>query len=612
MLKFCESLSYFMTSQILVIFLHYEFDLDDEHAGFVVISVPQLYSPMLSGHLPAHLCLYPAMHSHHHLLMPDLSPCRLQYGTWGLAISTMGLLLAPFNDALGVRKSMMLGFTVSALSYTCLAATFTLDGVFFLLFVSLPIGSCLGIPMLTIAIKRLTTSANRGMAFGYFYTAMNVAAFASGPIVDAFNLGREPDVLVPGTALTGNRWVLCMCALGSMCSLGVTVFCLRDDDFSFLAFGPDEVRSDDVSPPIQNSVSLRDDKEGLGGLPGNCIGDVGCNGGSEDVELLSNKLNGPEMTSQHCESELVMGMNEDDLEMSPSSLSLSTAFTDMTSVEHDHDNHDIEDLAIAAEDAPEESQAESALSWASTKRMVQSPTFLRFVVFSLFLINLRAVFRHLDATLPTYLVRQHGSNVPKGVIYSINPLVIIILTPLVSAGLSQYPHYKMIQVGGFITGISPFVLALSSTIPAAIVMIVVLSVGESIWSPRTYDYAMSIAPAGREATFAALASAPLFAAKIPVGLLSGFLLNRYMSEDDESSRNPQLMWAIIGALTISSPIGITLLEPYIREPMPEDDTQAPTPVHKGLGMSLRSKEISDQGKGLLYHQVHKQEQKSAL
>jgi len=511
----------------------------------------------------------------------------------------MGVLLAPFNDALGVRKSMMLGFTVSALSYTCLAATFTLNGVYFLLFVLLPIGSCLGIPMLTIAIKRLTTSANRGVAFGYFYTAMNVAAFASGPIVDAFNLGREPGVLVPGTVLTGNRWVMCLCALSSMCSLGVTVFYLKDDDFSFLASGANEVRSDDVSASIQSSVSLRDEKEG--GL-GNSVG--GGNGGSGDVELSSNKLNGPETIRLNCELASTTGMNEVDLAMSLSSLS-ATSFSDISSgyVKQDQDA----DLAVTAE-----SQADSALSWVSTKRMVQSPTFLRFVVFSLFLINLRAVFRHLDATLHTYLVRQHGSNVPKGVIYSINPLMIIILTPLVAAGLSQYPHYKMIQVGGFITGISPFALALSSTIPAAIAMIVVLSVGESIWSPRTYDYAMSIAPTGREATFAALASAPLFAAKVPVGLLSGYLLNRYMSEDDDSGRNPQLMWAIIGVLTISSPIGITLLEPCIREPLPEDGTQTSTPAHKGSGMSLLSDEALNQGNGLLYRQVHEQEQESAL
>ena len=61
--------------------------------------------------------------------------------------------------------------------------------------------------------------------------------------------------------------------------------------------------------------------------------------------------------------------------------------------------------------------------------------------------------------------------------------------------------------------------------------------GEAIWSPSTYNYAMSVAPHGREATFSALATAPLFAAKIPVGLLGGYLLQTYMPEGDEQDNN---------------------------------------------------------------------------
>ncbi len=49
--------------------------------------------------------------------------------------------------------------------------------------------------------------------------------------------------------------------------------------------------------------------------------------------------------------------------------------------------------------------------------------------------------------------------------------------------------------------------------------VVTLSLGESVWSPRWYDYSMSLAPEGREGIFTALASAPLFAAKLPTGAL---------------------------------------------------------------------------------------------
>lgn len=56
-----------------------------------------------------------------------------------------------------------------------------------------------------------------------------------------------------------------------------------------------------------------------------------------------------------------------------------------------------------------------------------------------------------------------------------------------------------------------------SAVWGAALFVVTLSLGESFWSPRWYDYSMSLAPYGREGIFTALASAPLFAAKLPTG-----------------------------------------------------------------------------------------------
>ena len=38
----------------------------------------------------------------------------------------------------------------------------------------------MGIPMLTVGIRRYTNTENRGFAFGLFYSVMNIAAFVSG------------------------------------------------------------------------------------------------------------------------------------------------------------------------------------------------------------------------------------------------------------------------------------------------------------------------------------------------------------------------------------------------------------------------------------------------
>jgi Major Facilitator Superfamily len=142
----------------------------------------------------------------------------------------------------------------------------------------------------------------------------------------------------------------------------------------------------------------------------------------------------------------------------------------------------------------EEFVPKSKNPWDTTRDLFSSLTFWRFTAFTLMLINLKTIFRHLDATLPTYLVRTFGDSVPKGTIYSINPFMIMFLTPIVAALTTKYAHFDMIKYGGYLTALSPFFLAASTSIWATVCMIVVLSLGEAIWSPRTYDYTMSIAP----------------------------------------------------------------------------------------------------------------------
>jgi hypothetical protein len=119
-LKFFESYSYFAISQILVIYLHQEFAISDMEAGTV-------------------------------------------YGMWGLAITLWGLATAWINDNLGVRRSLLLGFSISAVSTFALATSTTKLQVYLCLFVILPLGNSMGIPMLTVGIRRYTTAQNRGL-----------------------------------------------------------------------------------------------------------------------------------------------------------------------------------------------------------------------------------------------------------------------------------------------------------------------------------------------------------------------------------------------------------------------------------------------------------------
>jgi hypothetical protein len=197
----------------------------------------------------------------------------------------------------------------------------------------------------------------------------------------------------------------------------------------------------------------------------------------------------------------------------------------------------------------------------SLKETLSTPSFWRFLLVCMLTLNLRMIFTHLDATFPKYMVREFGENVPKGSIYAINPAIVIFLVPIITAATTKVNPLVVIHHGGYISASSVFFLALSTSIPACVLFIFVLSVGEAVWSPRLYDYTVSVTKEGREGIYMALSSAPLFLAKLPVGVMSGYLLEKYCPQ--EGPRNSKMMWLIIGLSTISSPILLSCFWGYV-------------------------------------------------
>jgi dipeptide/tripeptide permease len=111
------------------------------------------------------------------------------YGTFGMLVSLYGLLFGWVVDFLGIRKALIVGGLISAVGRLlfALAKSGEHAALYLSLFVFLPIGSALGIPVMTIAVKRYTDSTSRTFAFGLFYAVMNIAALISGPATDACN-----------------------------------------------------------------------------------------------------------------------------------------------------------------------------------------------------------------------------------------------------------------------------------------------------------------------------------------------------------------------------------------------------------------------------------------
>ena len=404
-------------------------------------------------------------------------------------------------DNLGVAKCLRIGFALSLLSRLGILLATSKPPLLFCILFTLPLANCLGIPVLTIGLRRYTNDSNRGFAFGLFYVVMNVGALIAGPLVDRLTYfynhrddeddgGETQYQSTGGWVMTTNRAIVLSGVVANVLAV-------------FVAFTVREIKVDaDERELVPTSADEDCDDEGLGS--------VGSRSSATSVggdSATRRRSGGPVRQFEPLKG--------------------------------------------------------------STYRILADtlaqPSFRRFLVVCLLTLNVRMVFRHLDGTLPKYMVREFGPDAPKGRVYSINPALIIVLVPIITASTSAVDPLVMIHHGTYVSAVSVFFLACSTSITACVLFVVTLSVGEAIWSPRLYDYAMSVSPEGREGTYMALSSAPLFLAKLPVGFVSGLLLQRYCPEEvgDGEVRRSRTMWLIIGLTTVVSPIMTTALWGYI-------------------------------------------------
>ena len=103
-----------------------------------------------------------------------------------------------------------------------------------------------------------------------------------------------------------------------------------------------------------------------------------------------------------------------------------------------------------------------------------------------------------------------------------------------------------------------------------LVLVVIWSVGESIWYPRFLQVLTGLAPKGNEGTYIALVGILTFGSNLVVGPMSGLLLKAYTPVNeivDAAGRTVQVLgdlshhymvWVWIGGMAVLTPIGLNL------------------------------------------------------
>jgi len=226
---------------------------------------------------------------------------------------------------------------------------------------------------------------------------------------------------------------------------------------------------------------------------------------------------------------------------------------------------------FAAGERPTESEKkpERKMPWVILREVVSQSAFWRFIVLVSCLIGVRAVFLYMALLQPKYWLRVIGDEAPMGLFQAINPILIVVGLILFIPIANKFNIYRMLVLGGVISSISLFALVVPwrwfggdigwSYSTMTMIQLVILSVGEIIWSPKLQEYTAAVAPPGQEGSYLGMSLLPYFVAKTFITLLSGHMLMRFCPEGIRTQieagtlpfwQSPEAMWLILALFAL--------------------------------------------------------------
>lgn len=188
----------------------------------------------------------------------------------------------------------------------------------------------------------------------------------------------------------------------------------------------------------------------------------------------------------------------------------------------------------------------------------------RFLALSLILVNIGALYRHMDTTIPTFMRRIYGPYAPVGTLYSVNPTIVIPLTIAMPILLANFSPMHLILAGTWLSALCPLFLAGSTPdalgLAGVAVAYAILSVGEALSGPQFREYMADVAGPERIGMFTAASSVLGFWSKLFVGFEFAWLSSTYCPEDPAlGACQARTLWFIVAGITATSPVLLSVL-----------------------------------------------------
>jgi hypothetical protein len=210
--------------------------------------------------------------------------------------------------------------------------------------------------------------------------------------------------------------------------------------------------------------------------------------------------------------------------------------------------------------------------------------FKKCIAFAAVMCPVRTLFQYLDVLMSKYTERLHNAQwlylyqypIDSTGIIRINPMTVLILTPIMGILLRNQRTVVVLIIGTFFSALSPLFMFFwrdtTSALPEQLFMLS-FSIAESIYSSRSVQLLMNLTPPGKKGLYSTIAILPALIASGLAGEQAGYLLYYFCPTTVNLSYNPwdrqscPNLWLPIVCQALMTPFFLLVFRKYFESPM---------------------------------------------
>ena len=187
-------------------------------------------------------------------------------------------------------------------------------------------------------------------------------------------------------------------------------------------------------------------------------------------------------------------------------------------------------------------------------KLFDSKVLKKVMLYNMIMMPVGFIFSFMYTVFPQWVIAVLGKDAPVGKLYgSLNPFIILFMVPLYTwlSGRYRMHAYANVVIGTSISAFSLLVLCMPglSWYTLAILMVVLFTIGEAIFSPNNMETSTKLCPPGSEGRYLTLSLLPRTAGNMFMGWFSAYSVGHWVQTPHPQFTMPFIAMALIALLT---------------------------------------------------------------